>query len=70
MKGECVAADVSVEIEPKIELEEISTSVARLQFSIEFRPQVAHRVIARRRRQFSRFRSEADMGKPFTETNS
>ena len=41
MKRECVAADVSVEIEPKIELEEISTSVARLQFSIEFRPQVA-----------------------------
>jgi hypothetical protein len=41
MKRECVAAGVSVEIEPKIELEEISTSVVGLKFSIEFRPRVA-----------------------------
>jgi hypothetical protein len=43
MKRECVAAEVSVAIEPKMELEEISTSVVGLKFSIEFRPQVAHR---------------------------
>jgi hypothetical protein len=49
MKRECVAAEVSVAIEPKMELEEIPTSVVGLKFSIEFRPQVAHRVIARRR---------------------
>jgi hypothetical protein len=48
MKRECVAAEVSVAIEPKMELEEISTSVVGLKLSIEFRPQVAHRVIARR----------------------
>ena len=41
MKRECVAAEVSVAIEPKMELEEISTSVVGLKFSIEFRPQVA-----------------------------
>jgi len=41
MKRECVAAEVSVEIEPRMQLEEISTSVVGLQFSIEFRPQVA-----------------------------
>lgn len=52
MKRECVAAEVSVAIEPKMELEEISTSVVGLKFSIEFR-----------------FRSEADMGKPFAEPN-
>ena len=40
MKRECVAAEVSVAIEPKMELEEISTSVVGLKFSIEFRPQV------------------------------
>jgi hypothetical protein len=49
MKRECVAAEVSVAIEPKMELEEISTSVVGFKFSIEFQPQVAHRVIARRR---------------------
>ena len=37
MKRECVAAEVSVAIEPKMELEEISTSVVGLKFSIEFR---------------------------------
>ena len=41
MKRECVAAEVSVAIEPKIKLEEISTSVVGLKFSIDFRPQVA-----------------------------
>jgi hypothetical protein len=41
MKRECVAAGVSVEIEPRMQLEEISTSVVGLQFSIDFRPQVA-----------------------------
>jgi hypothetical protein len=30
MKGECVAAEVSVAIEPEMELEEISTSVVGL----------------------------------------
>jgi len=40
MKRECIAAEVSVEIEPKIELEEISTPLVGLKFSIEFRPQV------------------------------
>jgi hypothetical protein len=69
MKRECVAAEVSVAIEPKMELEEISTSVVGLKFSIEFRPQMAHRVVARATQQFSRFRSEADMDKPFAEPN-
>lgn len=32
MKRECVAAEVSVVIEPRMQLEEISTSVARLKF--------------------------------------
>jgi hypothetical protein len=63
MKGECVAAEVSVAIEPKMELEEISTSVVGLNFSIEFRPQVAHRVIARRRSNSVAF-GASGMGKP------
>jgi hypothetical protein len=41
MKRECVAAEVSVAIEPQMELEEISTSVVGLKFSIEFRPLMA-----------------------------
>jgi hypothetical protein len=41
MKREYVAAEVSVAIEPKMELVEISTSVVGLKFSIELRPQVA-----------------------------
>jgi hypothetical protein len=36
MKREYVAAEVSVAIEPKLELVEISTSVVGLKFSIEF----------------------------------
>jgi uncharacterized protein (DUF2235 family) len=41
-RRERVAAEVSVAIEPQMELEEISTSVVGLKFSIEFRPLMAH----------------------------
>jgi hypothetical protein len=52
-----------------MELEEISTSVDGLKFSIEFRPQVATSRHCAATQQFSRFRSEADMDKPFAEPN-
>ena len=65
MMRECVAAEASVAVEPKMEREE--TLYVRY-WAIEFRPQVAPPVAAPQ--QFSRFRSEADMGKPFAEPNS
>ncbi|HEY8127346.1 MAG TPA: hypothetical protein VIF39_01325, partial [Hyphomicrobium sp.] len=39
---ECVAAEALVAVDPKMEREEISTSVVGLEFSIEFRQLLAH----------------------------
>ena len=38
---ECVAAEASVAVEPKMERKEISTTAAGLEFSIEFRSLLA-----------------------------
>jgi hypothetical protein len=69
MKRECVAAEVSVAIEPKMELEDISTSVVGLKFSIEFSAASGTSRHCAATQQFSRFRGEAEMGKPFAEPN-
>jgi hypothetical protein len=39
---ECVSAEALVAVDPKMEREEISTSVVGLEFSIEFRQLLAH----------------------------
>jgi hypothetical protein len=41
MKRECVAAEASVTVEPKMERKEFSTTAAGLEVSIEFRKQLA-----------------------------
>jgi hypothetical protein len=68
MKRECVAAEVSVAI-AKMELEEISTSVVGLKFSIRISAASSTSRHCAATQHFSRFRSEADMGKPFAEPN-